>query len=195
MKVIGLTGGIGSGKTTVAEIFKVLGIPIYNSDQRAKYLMNHSPELIAKIKANFGEESYKNNTLNREYIASVIFHDKTKLQTINNIVHPAVAKDFEQWANKQTTAPYIIKESAILIESGGHQHVDKIIVVTAPTNLRIKRVQQRDNATKKEVEARLNNQMSDKERKTYADYLINNDSKQSLIKQVLIIHKSILEED
>ena len=195
MKIIGLTGGIGSGKTTVAKIFKSLGIPVYNSDERAKFLMNHSTELITNIKKELGEASYKNERINREYIASVIFNDKTKLQTINSLVHPVVAKDFEQWTNQQTTAPYVIKEAAILIESGSYKYVDKIIVVTAPIEVRVKRVLQRDNTTKEEVQARLNNQISEKERQSYADYIVKNDGEHSLIKQVLTIHQSILEED
>ena len=183
MLKVGLTGGIGSGKTTVSEIFHSLGVPVYNSDERAKYLMENDPSLRVNIIQYFGEESYRSEGLNRSYLAQEVFSDKAKLEKLNSIVHPIVASDFEGWCLEQK-APFILKEAAILIESGAYIGLDEIIVVTASENTRIDRVIERDKINAGEVRHRMNNQISDSERLEYADFVIENDGKQMLISQV-----------
>ena len=172
-QIIGLTGGIGSGKTTAAKYFKELGYPLYNSDLRAKELQNNNTEVIQAITDVFGPEAYVNGEMNRPYIASITFSDKTKLQALNAIVHPAVFKDFNDWYHQQTT-PYIIKEAAILIESGSYKNCDLIITVNADLETRIERTIKRDNLQREQVEARIKNQLSDQERASYADFVIDN---------------------
>jgi dephospho-CoA kinase len=181
---IGLTGGIGSGKTTVASIFSSFGIPIYDSDKRAKYLMNHNDELINSIKELLGEEAYTGKQLNKEYVSSQVFTNPTLLQQLNHLVHPKVAQDFNNWCNEHKNEPFVLKEAAILIESNAHKTLDKVIVVNAPLVVRVNRVMKRDNTDLESVKTRIDNQMSEKERNSYADYIINNDGKTSLIMQV-----------
>ena len=183
MLKVGLTGGIGSGKTTVAEIFYSLGIPVYNSDERAKYLMENDPSLRVAIIEYFGEESYRSEGLNRLYLSKEVFSDKSKLQKLNSLVHPVVGNDFAAWCKNQS-APFVVKEAAILIESGGYKGLDKIIIITASENTRMDRVMDRDNAKASEVRNRINNQMADSERLKHADYIVNNDGKEMLIPQV-----------
>lgn len=172
-KIIGLTGGIGSGKTTAAKYFEELGFPLYNSDLRAKELQNNNTEVIQAITDVFGPEAYVNGEMNRPYIASITFTDKTKLQALNAIVHPAVFKDFNDWYHQLNT-PYIIKEAAILIESGSYKNCDLIITVNADLEKRIERTIKRDNLQREQVEARIKNQLSDEERASYADFVIDN---------------------
>ena len=183
MLKVGLTGGIGSGKTTVSEIFHSLGIPVYNSDKRAKYLMENDPSLRVAIIQYFGEESYRSEGLNRLYLSEQVFSDKSKLQKLNSIVHPVVGNDFALWCKNQS-APFVLKEAAILIESGAYKGLDKIIVVTASENVRMERVMERDGVKASEVRDRINNQMTDSERLQYADFIIDNDGIQMLISQV-----------
>ena len=183
MLKVGLTGGIGSGKTTVAKIFYSLGIPVYNSDERAKYLMENDPSLRVAIIEYFGEESYRSEGLNRLYLSKEVFSDKSKLQKLNSLVHPVVGNDFAVWCKNQS-APFVVKEAAILIESGGYKGLDKIIIITASENTRMDRVMDRDNVKASEVRDRINNQMSNNERLKYADFIINNDGKEMLIPQV-----------
>ena len=183
MLKVGLTGGIGSGKTTVSEIFYSLGIPVYNSDERAKYLMENDTSLRKAIIEYFGEESYRSEGLNRLYLSKEVFSDKSKLQKLNSLVHPVVGNDFAAWCKDQS-APFVVKEAAILIESGGYKGLDKIIIITASENTRMDRVMDRDNAKASEVRNRINNQMADSERLEYADFIVNNDGKEMLIPQV-----------
>ena len=183
MLKVGLTGGIGSGKTTVSEVFHSLGIPVYNSDKRAKYLMENDPSLRVAIIQYFGEESYRSEGLNRLYLSEQVFSDKSKLQKLNSIVHPVVGNDFALWCKNQS-APFVLKEAAILIESGAYKGLDKIIVVTASENVRMERVMERDGVKASEVGDRINNQMTDSERLQYADFIIDNDGIQMLISQV-----------
>lgn len=173
--IIGITGGIGSGKTTVANHFEKLGFPLYNSDLRARDIQNNNANVIKQIKAIFGDESYHNEGLNRPFIASQIFNNKEKLKQLNAIVHPAVFKDFEQWINQQNTK-FILKEAAILIESGSYKDCDIIISVIADSEIKIKRVQERDQLTPEQIIARMNNQLSDQEKIKYSDYIIENNS-------------------
>lgn len=188
---VGLTGGIGSGKTFIAEHFSKLNIPIYNSDIRGKHLMDNSADVKQQLIKAFGQETFTTNGLNRKYLSELVFNDKSKLNTINNIVHPAVANDFKLWQAQQQ-APYIIKEAAILIESGAYKELDYLIVVTAPEQLRITRVVERDNMTREQVQQRISNQISDKERLRHANFVINNNGIMLVEQQVLKTHNNLL---
>ena len=174
MKIIGLTGGIGSGKTTVAKVFSELGISVYISDVEAKALMNRSKIIRRKLIALFGEEAYKDNLLNKPFIANKIFNDAQLLNKINSIVHPKVGHHFNRWLKKQK-GEYVIKESAILFESGGDAYCDFTILVTAPKDVRIKRVIERDNTSKEKVQAIIDSQLSDTIKRDKADFIIENE--------------------
>lgn len=190
-KLVGLTGGIGSGKTTVANYFEELGVPVYIADLEAKALMNRSKVIRRKLIALFGNEAYVENTLNRPFIAQQIFNDKDLLNDMNAIVHPKVASHFKRWVNKQDS-PYVISEAAILFENGSYKKYDFIITVTAPENIRLQRVIKRDNSNKQKVEAIMANQWSDQEKIKRSDFVIENiDLEQTKI-QVRKIHKKIL---
>ncbi|AWW31289.1 dephospho-CoA kinase [Echinicola strongylocentroti] len=188
--LIGITGGIGAGKSTAAKIFSVLGIPVYSADDRAKWLMVHSLELKQKIQAHFGEESYfDEGGLNRAFLAEKVFSDPEQTKVINGLVHPAVKKDFEQWATSHQT-PYVLKEAALLFESGSYQDLDKVINVSAPVELRMSRIMARDaHRSKEQVVSIMERQMSDSEKNKLADFVISNEENQALIPQVLQIHK------
>jgi dephospho-CoA kinase len=192
MLKIGITGGIGSGKSTLAQLFNVLGIPVYAADDAAKRLMNEAPVLIKQVKALFGDASYSNGILNRKYIAGIVFKDAEKLAQLNAAVHPVTLKDAEDWMQKQT-APYALKEAAVLFESGGHEHLDYIIGVAAPAPLRIQRAMQRDGVTREEVLARMNRQMNETIKMRLCDFIIYNDEQQLLIPQVLALHQKLLD--
>lgn len=188
---VGITGGIGSGKTTVCRIFQYLGIPVYIADAEAKKLMVNDKNLRKKIIALLGTDSYKNDELNRQFIANQVFNNQELLTKLNSYVHPLVRQDFIKWSSKQK-APYVIYEAALMIESGSYKLLDKLIVVTAPIELRIDRVCQRDNVDPDKVLQRINNQMSQGEMVSYADHVITNDGKISLLKQVLKLHKKLI---
>lgn len=195
MRKVGITGGIGSGKTTVCKIFETLGIPIYYADDRAKWLMVNSPALQTGIINLFGKESYdEEGQLNRAYIGGIAFKHPKKLQKLNALVHPAVFVDGENWQQEQLALqfPYTLKEAALLYESGSHKFLDKMIVVTAPEELRIERVMKRDGLDKEAVQDRIARQMSEAEKVAQADYIITNDGQQLLIPQVLEIHQQLL---
>ncbi|MDU8887301.1 dephospho-CoA kinase [Yeosuana sp. MJ-SS3] len=191
MIIVGLTGGIGSGKTTVAEKFKALGIPIYIADEEAKKLMKSSKIIKRKLKSLFGEETYLNDDLNRPFIANKIFNNKDLLDKMNAIVHPRVKRHFERWLNKQTSI-YVIKESAILFENNLQEQCDFVILVTAPKRLRINRLIERDYTTKEKIEAIMSNQLSDEEKIKRSDFVITNTTLESTYKQVETIHKKLL---
>jgi dephospho-CoA kinase len=192
MLQIGITGGIGSGKTTVCQIFAAFGIPIYDADSAAKKLMSEDLQLIESIKELFGEMAYaENGELNRSYIAEKAFVDKDLIKKLNNIVHPAVAIDQEKWTNVQKS-PYVIKEAALLYESGSYQKLDKVIVVTAPEELRIERVMKRNQISREAVLARMQQQWPEEEKIRLADYIINNDGELPLIPQCMAIHHQLL---
>lgn len=167
--IVGLTGGIGSGKTTVTKYFAELGIPIYIADEEAKKITETDPNVIEKIKMVFGDEAYVNGKYNRKYIADIVFKDKKKLNQLNTIIHPALFNHFNQWHQKQNT-PYVIKEAAILFESGAYKDCDYIITVTAPEEIRIQRVIERDGITETMVKNRIDNQMSEEEKIQRADF-------------------------
>jgi len=185
---IGITGGIGSGKSTAARIFNVLGIPVFSSDDAAKRLMNEDEDLKKKITGSFGEESYVNGELNRKYIAHVAFSDPKKIELLNSMVHPATIKYAISWMKKQD-APYVIKEAALIFESGSNQYLDYVIGVKCPLSLRIERTMERNNVSEEEVKARMKLQMDEDKKMNLCDFIIVNDEKQMLIPQVLSLHK------
>lgn len=192
MYVVGLTGGIGSGKTIVSEVFKSIGIPVYNSDIEAKILMNTDSDIINKLKMIFGYNIYNSeNQLDRKKLADLIFNNKDKLNTVNSIVHPPVKKHFQIWMNKQNSL-YVIKETAILFESGTYKDVDKIITVSAPLSLRIKRLILRDNSNKKKILERIKNQLNDEYKIKNSDFVINNNNEELILPQILSIHNNLL---
>jgi dephospho-CoA kinase len=194
MLKLGITGGIGSGKTTVCRIFETLGIPVYYADERAKWLMINDPELVANIKKLLGEDAYfDDGRLNRKYIAGIVFSNEEKLAQLNALVHPAVGKDGEQWHAEQKNVPYTLKEAAILFESKSHLLLDKVINVSAPMELRIARVMVRDGVDRSTVEARIKEQMSEEERIERSDYVIYNDGSRSLVEQVVQLHRLLCE--
>lgn len=193
MLKVGITGGIGSGKTTVCKIFEVLRVPVYYADERAKALMQTDLKLIHSVKELFGEAAYKNGKLNRPFVAEKVFNDKPLLDKLNSIVHPAVAADAMQWMAQQADKPYAIKEAALLFESGSYKHLDKIILVHAAMETRIARLKSRDNATRAQITARMRHQLPDDEKMKLADFIIHNDAQRQLIPQVLAIHQSLLE--
>jgi dephospho-CoA kinase len=190
---IGITGGIGSGKSTVCKIFATLGIPIYYSDDRAKWLMEHNPELVAGIKALFGDEAYLNDgALNRPLIAAAAFNDANKLSQLNALVHPQVFADVHVWQNEHSQYPYTLREAALIFESGVFRQLDKVITVYAPIELRLQRVIARDGTTEEAVKARMARQLSDEEKVRQSHYVIVNDGQQALIPQVMKIHWELL---
>ncbi|WP_179315151.1 dephospho-CoA kinase [Winogradskyella undariae] len=190
--IVGLTGGIGSGKTTILKYFKSLGVPVYIADDEAKTLMHHSKIIKQKLIELFGEEAYINNTLNRSYLASKIFNDKSLLAKMNAIVHPKVAEHFKKWYKKQNS-PYVIKEAAIIFENNQQQYYDFIITVIADESLRIKRVIQRDGSSEEKIKSIINNQWSDEDKIKASDFIIFNNNLEEAKKQALKIHNSILE--
>jgi len=191
MKTVGLTGGIGSGKSTVASMFKSLGVPTYNADTEAKVLMQNSEALQAGLKTLFGDEAFKNNVLNRTYISKKIFSDQSLLKQMNALVHPAVAAHYNLWLSEQT-APYIIKEVAILFEIGAQNEFDFILTVTAPKQTRIDRVVNRDTKSATEIEAIMANQWSENYKIKHSDFIIENIELLKTRKQVYAIHNKIL---
>jgi dephospho-CoA kinase len=188
--IIGLTGGIGSGKSTVAKIFAQLGIPVLDADATAKAIMNEDRSVETKLIELFGEDAYKENQLNRPYIAQLVFEDAFKLQQLNAIIHPITIQYAKDWASKQS-APYVIKEAALFFESGSSEGVEKIIGVTAPKHIRIQRVMQRDQITREDVIKRMEHQLEDSLKMKLCDWVIQNDDMHLLIPQILAIHQEI----
>jgi dephospho-CoA kinase len=191
---VGLTGGIGSGKTYAASFFEQLGVPVYNSDTRAKALMDNNEEIRDKLTQAFGQSVYNSSGLDRSKLAQIVFNNKHNLEVVNNIVHPMVAADFNLWLHQHTQHTYIIKEAAILIESGAYKEVDKIVVIYAPLKLRIRRVMQRDGMTEEQVKKRISKQMPQDEKLKYADFMIENNGIQLVEQQVEKIHQQITQQ-
>lgn len=189
--IIGLTGGIGSGKSTIASFFKELGVPVYIADDRAKQLMEDDESIKKRIIEEFGEKAYDESKPNRYYIAQIVFNNPSKLAVLNGIIHPAVRADFDSW-HKRQDAPYVIKEVAILFESGGDQLCDAIISVTAPEEIRIDRVVNRDQTTREAVKDRIKNQWTDQQRIEKSTYVIENIDLDSTKEKVYKIHDHIL---
>ena len=195
MVKVGLTGGIGSGKTTVSNFLLDYGIPVYNSDSKGKTLMNTNLELKNNIVSIFGERVYDNGILNTNLLSNIVFNDFTKIEQLNNLVHPKVAQDFNQWVGKNNNKPILVKEAAILIESGAYLNMDKIILVVSEKSTRINRVSKRDNFDLESIEKRINLQLKDNEKIKYADYIIENNSslghlKLEVIKVIKKLRKS-----
>ena len=188
---IGITGGIGSGKSTVAKVFEVLGIPVYYADDAAKRMMNEDAELKEKIQQLFGDEIYKDEKLDRKKLANIIFNASEKLNQLNALIHPATIKNAERWMQKQTTA-YSIKEAALIFESGAQEHLDLVIGITAPAPLRIQRTMQRDRITREEVIARMDKQMDETIKMKLCDFVMNNDEQEMLLPQILELHNKLL---
>lgn len=188
---VGLTGGMGSGKTTVARIFEQLGIPVFFADDEAKKISDQSLEVKSALIALFGNEIYQQNTLNRKLLAQHIFSNPEHIKRVNAIIHPAVANAFTQWEHAQN-APYVLQEAAILFETGGYKRFDKNILVTAPKALRIARVAHRSGLSRIEILQRMQNQWLDNEKKHLADFIIINNGKKMLLPQVLAIHENII---
>lgn len=192
MKEIGLTGNIGSGKSTVAEIFKIIGIPVFSADAIGKQALNRESNK-EKLISVFGNTIFSpDKTVNKKKLASIVFSDKHKLEELNNIIHPIVRSDYQQWLKNHTDKKYILHEAAILIESGFYTMFEKIILVTSPEKLRTNRVMKRDGTDLNQIKERMNNQMKESDKTRYADYIIKNNEDDMLIPQVLEIHKSLI---
>lgn len=192
MLKLGITGGIGSGKSLVCSIFKQLGIPIYNADERAKDIINSDKALKSKIISAFGDLSYIDGLYNRKYISGIVFENKNKLQLLNDIIHPAVFNDWREFCKLHQNEKYIIKEAAIMFETESKNTVDKIVLVYSPLHLRIQRTMKRDNSSEEEVLRKINNQMPEEEKLKLADYILFNDGNKSLIEQVMELHNEII---
>ncbi len=192
MRVVGLTGGIGSGKTTVARIFEELGVPVYNSDVEAKKLMHSSKKIKKELVALFGEEAYLEDKLNRAFIANAVFKDEVALKKLNKIVHPEVRKHFLKWC-KEHKHPYVVQETALLFENQAQDFYDKIVLVTAPKELRIERLLERDGSTEDAILARMKNQLEDEKKVPLADFVIENIVLEKTKRKVAEINDAILD--
>jgi dephospho-CoA kinase len=189
---VGLTGGIGSGKSTVAKVFELLNVPVYYADAASKRLYHTDKELIANIKHHFGEEMYTGEQLNRSRLAALVFNNPEQLNLLNRLVHPPTIKDAESWMARQT-APYIIKEAALLFESGSVSGLDYVIGVYAPVHLRIKRTMDRDGVSREEVQARMARQIDEDIKMRLCDFVITNNEQELVIPQILKLHEKFLE--
>ncbi|WP_443939699.1 dephospho-CoA kinase [Pedobacter sp. MW01-1-1] len=194
MYKVGITGGIGSGKTTVCKVFEVLGIPIFYADTVAKEIMVTDAQLIEDVKIAFGKESYfDDGKLNNKHIASIVFSNKAELAKLNAFVHPAVFRAYDAWEKAiDPTIPYTLKEAAVLFESGSYKLCDTTILVTAPLELKVSRVMQRDQVSAEQVKARMDKQMSDEDKVKMAEHFIMNDEQHSIIEQVMALHRQFV---
>jgi len=191
---IGVTGGIGSGKSVVCKVFSCLGIPVYDADTRAKWLTNHMPEIREKVIALLGNNSYDSNgQYDRAFVSSLVFQNENLLKELNSIIHPVVMKDTQKWVAEQSKSAYVIKEAAIMKKAGVGNDLDYVIVVTSPVALRIERILQRDKRSKTEIGAIIKRQISDEERNKIADFVITNDEESALIPQILKLHELFLD--
>lgn len=191
--LVGITGGIGSGKSTVCKVFELLGIPVYYADDRAKQITSIDPELKDQICQRFGEDSYIGNDLNRTYLAQKVFADKAALNALNALIHPRVALDFDKWVSANKHHPYLLKEAALIFETKGNLKLDKVITVTADEDIRIKRVLARDNhRTEQDIKNIIGKQMPEDQKISLADVVINNNGDQLIIPQILEFHQNML---
>ena len=190
MKRIGLTGNIGSGKTTLASCFEILGIAVFNADNQAKLLMNKNVNLKQSLIAEFGKELYLDNELNRKYLSKLAFNDDLVLKRLNALVHPVVQEAFEQWSIQQSGA-YVIKEAAILFESNTYQSLDAIICISCPEEIRLKRILKRDDLSEKDVRQRMSHQWSEEKKISLSDYVITNDNFSLVMPQILSVHSAL----
>jgi dephospho-CoA kinase len=191
MLKVGLTGGIGAGKSTVAQIFKVFGIPVYQADQEAKRLMQTNTSLIEKIKESFSDKAYVEGILDRKFLSSIVFNDKQKLELLNSIVHPFTIQDGKEWMKKQTS-PYAIKEAALIFESGSQGEFDYLIGVFAPTTLRIHRSIQRDQVEREKVLSRMEKQLDESIKMKLCDHVLINNEQTLLVPQVIDLHQKLI---
>ena len=190
MKRIGLTGNIGSGKTTLASCFEILGIAVFNADKQAKLLMNKDINLKQSLITEFGKEVFLNNELNRKYLSKLAFNDNLVLKRLNALVHPVVQNTFEKWSIQQSGA-YVIKEAAILFESNTYQSLDAIICISCPEEIRLKRILKRDDLSEKEVRQRMSHQWAEKKKISLSDYVITNDNTCLVMPQILSVHSAL----
>jgi dephospho-CoA kinase len=190
--IVGITGGIGSGKSTVAKVFATMGIPIYDADSAAKKIMQTNEELKKELKKQFGEATYTSEGLDRKYLANIVFTDKDKLEILNSLVHPYTLADAHDWAKEQS-APYVIKEAALMFESRAAHNVNYIVGVSAPKALRLQRAMNRDGLTRDEVIARMNRQIEENIKMKLCDFVIINDEQQLIIPQVVSLHQQFLQ--
>jgi len=190
---VGITGGIGTGKSTIAKVFEVLGVPVFYADAAAKLAMNTDPELRSSLINSFGAQAFfEDGTLNRKFISAIVFNDDQQLRMLNSLVHPAVFRAFDVWAEAHKEAPYVLKEAALLFESGSYKTFDHTILVKSSQELRIQRVMRRDNVSAEQVKLRIKRQMPDEEKEKLADFVIINDEQQLIIPQVLKLHELFL---
>ena len=188
--LVGITGGIGAGKSVVSKVFQIIGTPVYNADIRAKWLMTNSENLISSIKVLFGDESFIDNELNRAHISSLAFHKPKLLTQLNALVHPEVERDFEKWVSENTNHSYLLKEAALLVDTGYSDRLDKLILVTAPREIRMKRVLARDShLTIEDATAIMQKQLSDEEKEKKSDVVLVNDGTALLVPQILKLHE------
>jgi len=192
MKKVGLTGGIGSGKTTISKIFGILGIPVFNSDDEAKFILAYNQNVHQLLREHFGDSAFLDNFPNRQKIAKIVFENPAKLSILNSIIHPRVGERFSDWINQHKNAPYIIKEAAIIFETNIDQQLDLVINIESPLDLRMQRVLNSRGMKEKEFLLRAKNQMTDEERSKRSKFAIYNDEKHLLIKQILEIHQKIM---
>lgn len=193
MLKVGITGSIGSGKSTAAGIFEVLGIPVYDSDEQARHLMHNDPELRKKLEEEFGSAIFDDQgQLKSKQLAQIVFHDRGALETLNGLVHPRVRSDFAEWTAQFHEMPYILQEAALLVETGSYQNLDRLITVTASEETIIKRIMKRDQTNRESVKARMKNQLPESEKVAKSDFVIANDGAQLMIPQVLEIHQALI---
>jgi dephospho-CoA kinase len=193
MKQIGITGGIGAGKSLICKVFRTLGVPIYEADLRARWLMENDHALRQEIINAFGNESYTATGLNRPYLAQRVFHDQAQASLLDSLVHPSVGKDFQTWASQHSHAPYVLNEAALLFEAGRYKSLDKVIMVFAPIPLRIARIRKRDpQRTESEIQGIIQKQWTDELKMELADFIIHNDEVQPLLPQILAIHEALM---
>lgn len=188
---VGLTGGIGSGKTLICSIFEKLQVPVYYADTEAKRLMNSDPGLKKQILELFGEQAYMEGQLNRKYLAELLFGDAVLLAKTNALVHPVVREDFKSWSHRQKDVPYVMEEAAILFESDAYKELDRTVLVYAPEELRIRRVMERDGCDRESVLKRMKHQLSEEKKKELADHILINDGEQMLLYQVIELHNKL----
>lgn len=194
MKVVGVTGGIGSGKSVVCKVFASLGVPVFEADREAKSLYRSDFILINQIREVFGNEVFNGGNLDRQKLAAIVFNSNPHLELLNGLVHPAVARRFEEWKNSLGNVDYVIKEAAILIETGGYKTCDKLILVTSPISLKLQRVMRRDHLNEPEVNSRMKRQWPDEKKMPFADIVIQNDDQHLIVPEILKFHQEMLTE-
>jgi len=192
MYQVGITGGIGSGKTLVCRVLETLGVPVYYADREARRLMNGHPVLRKGIEELLGKEAYEGNQLDRRYVGTRVFGNRNLLEKLNSLVHPVVRKDYQSWVTRNREVPYVVEEAAILFESGASRFLDRTVLIYAPSELRIRRVMERDGVSREEVKKRMMHQMDEEEKRILADEVIVNDDREMLLPQIIALHENIV---